>query len=78
MIPLYATLATAILGFATALFAFLTSAKNGRKINDTQEKVNEVHVLVNSRLTNVMERVDQLTATLNKNAITIPEDPHAL
>lgn len=38
-------------------------------------KITEVHVLVNSRLTSVMERVTQLVKVLEEHGIDIPEDP---
>lgn len=64
-IGIYATLATALLAFLTAFIGFLASRKNGTKIN-------EVHLLVNSQLSNVVDRVDQLKGVLAGYNIAIP------
>lgn len=38
--------------------------------------VGKVHVLVNSRMTAVLERVDQLTEALERSGIDVPPDPN--
>lgn len=40
-----------------------------------EEKLDEVHVLVNSRLTAVLDRVDQLTAVLEASNVKVPAVP---
>jgi hypothetical protein len=54
-------LATPVLALVTAVLTFLTR-KNVRK----------VHVLVDGRLTDVLNRVDQLTAALEKSDTDVP------
>ncbi len=38
-------------------------------------KVQQVHVLVNSQLRTVLDRVDQLTGTLKDAGVTVPPRP---
>lgn len=37
--------------------------------------LNDIHVLVNSRLTEVRDRVEQLTAVLEQAGIDVPDPP---
>ena len=41
----------------------------------TKKTVNEIHVLTNSRLTEVLDRVDQLTDALELSGVAVPDDP---
>jgi len=41
----------------------------------TRSKIQQVHVLVNSQLKTVLDRVDQLTGTLHGAGIEIPPAP---
>jgi hypothetical protein len=54
-----------IITFATSVVGFVS----------TRRKVQEVHVLVNSQLHDVLERVDQLKATLAAAGVDIPDKP---
>lgn len=38
--------------------------------------VKAIHVLVNSRMTSVLERVEQLTKVLEKSGVEVPPDPN--
>jgi len=48
---------------------------NQDELVSQNEKIAEIHVLVNQRLTNVMDRVEQLTAALEKANVRVPIDP---
>jgi hypothetical protein len=58
-------LAGIVLTFATSLVGFIS----------TRRKVAEVHVLVNSQLHTVLERVAQLTAALHSADVPVPPAP---
>ena len=60
-------LVTGLVAFGTALVGFLTVLK----------RIKEVHVIVNSRMTTVLARVDQLTEALEGSNTDVPEDPGA-
>jgi hypothetical protein len=62
------TLATAALSFGTAALAWRRSRGNSSQIE-------EVHVLVNQKMTDVKDRVDQLTSTMDDAGLEIPDDP---
>ena len=55
-----------VLTFGTAVLGFLQSKRNTAKIG-------EVHVLVNSQLTAMMKRVDQLTGVLQGAGLEVPK-----
>ena len=59
-------LAGLVLTFLTALLGYLQSRRN-------QQKIGEVHVLVNSQLHSVLQRVDQLTGALTEAGIDVPK-----
>ena len=61
-------LAGLVLTFATALLGFLQSRRNTARIG-------EVHVLVNSQLHAVLDRVEQLKGTLTAAGIDVPDKP---
>lgn len=56
------TLTGVILTFLAAVFGYL----------QTRRKIAEVHVLVNSQLHDVIDRVSQLTKTLDDHGIDLP------
>jgi hypothetical protein len=60
------TACTAFVTAATTLFATLRNYK----------RIQEVHVLVNSRMTDVLARVDQLTLALEVEGKDVPVDPN--
>jgi uncharacterized protein YoxC len=66
MIITYLTLTGVILAFVSIVIGFM----------QTRKKVAEVHVLVNSRLTSVMSRVNQLVGVLEQHDIDVPPDPN--
>jgi hypothetical protein len=45
------------------------------RLDDIELKVDEVHRLVNSRLSSVLDRVDQLTKSLTDAGEEVPDDP---
>ena len=61
-------LAGLVLTFLTTFVGFLQSRRNAAKIS-------EVHVLVNSQLHAVLDRVEQLKGTLVGAGIDVPDDP---
>lgn len=60
-------LAGVVITFATSVVGFVS----------TRRKVSEVHVLVNSQLHAVLERVTQLTAELERADVPVPPPPPA-
>jgi hypothetical protein len=56
-----------MLGFVTALITLW-------RLLQVDKKQDEIHVLVNSRLTKVVNRVDQLTAILRAHGIDVPDE----
>ena len=54
-----------VLTFATAVIGFV----------QTRRKLTEIHVLVNSQLQQVLTRVVQLTDTLEKAGVDVPDPP---
>jgi hypothetical protein len=65
----YSILTGSVLGFVTAIISLLATLRNFNKID-------EVHVLVNSKYTDVVKRVDQLSLVLESHGIEIPKDKH--
>ncbi len=62
-------LLAALAGLGTAALGLVATWGNRRKIQ-------EVHVIVNQRMTDVLARVDQLTAALEGSDTDVPADPH--
>jgi hypothetical protein len=58
-------LAGVVITFATSIVGFW----------QTRRKVAEVHVLVNSQLHDVLDRVQQLTVTLEAAGVEVPPKP---
>ena len=59
-----------VLGFITAVLGLA----NQRKIRKTDEKVQEVHILVNAQLHSVLDRVDQLTDSMHAQGAVVPRN----
>ena len=66
------TLTAVLLSLATAVIGLVTARRTAK---NAAVKIQEVHVLVNSQLSTVMGRVDQLTKALNSAGVDIPTDP---
>ena len=69
------TTATLILVMLTALFGFLSASLgylNNGKIKETAVKTEQVHVLVNSQLTETVNRVSQLVLAMEKAGVAVP------
>lgn len=62
------------LTFLTALLGYLQSRRNHGKIAENSRQLGEVHVLVNSRLTAVIDRVTVLTAALSDAGVQVPPE----
>jgi hypothetical protein len=58
-----------------AILAFLTSALAAWQSYQNKGKIQLVHTLVNSNLTTVINRVDQLTRLLTASNIPVPPKP---
>jgi hypothetical protein len=65
------TLGTALLSFGAALLAW-------RKGRDNTSRIQEVHVLVNQRMTDVQDRVKQLIEAMDAENVQVPEDPREI
>jgi hypothetical protein len=64
----YVILATAFLSLLAAAGAAYRSWQNSRSIA-------EVHVSVNSRMTDALRRIEQLASVLQERGINVPDDP---
>jgi hypothetical protein len=66
----------AIIGTITALLIAVTSLvavlKGNTQTRINGEKVDAVHILVNSQFTDFVKRVEQLTATITNSGGTVP------
>jgi hypothetical protein len=69
LITNYIILATAILSFIAAAIAAFTSRENKKHIA-------EVHVVMNSRMSDALSRIEQLGNALQSRGIVIPNDPN--
>lgn len=47
----------------------------GYLLRQLQEDVDEIHIMVNSRMDNAMKRIDQLSDTLRAAGVVPPEHP---
>jgi len=56
----------------TALFAWM-AVRKGKK---NEKAIEQVHVIVNSRMSAVLARVEQLTGALEESDTEVPADPH--
>lgn len=66
----FSLLVPLLVAIVAAVGAFFAARTGNKK---TQEGLHEVHVLVNSQLTRVMARVDQLETLLTQEGIRVPE-----
>lgn len=62
---------TEALALATAVVVLVTAVVAWR----TRRQVKEVHVLVNSRMAEMVTRVNQLTAALQQSGTAVPPAP---
>lgn len=67
MSNLFATLA-AVVTLVTAIIVFRQTTKK------VSNQLQEIHILVNSRLTEVLTRVDVLTKKLQDEGVEVPND----
>jgi hypothetical protein len=64
-----------VLTFLTSVVGFLQSRQNKAKIKVVDTKVEGVHVLVNSQHDDLVDRVTQLTETLERADVEVPDPP---
>lgn len=64
-------LVTAVIVLITAM----VTLRNNHRAKVLNKAVQEIHVLVNSRLTEALARIDQLTETLEGSDTDVPDDP---
>jgi hypothetical protein len=62
-----------IAGMYLSIAALFTILYRSRR---TEQKLEEIHLLVNSQLGKVLHRVMQLTQTLDDAGVDVPVDPH--
>jgi hypothetical protein len=60
---------------AGIVITFLTSVAGAVQSRQNKSKIAEVHVLVNSQLHAVLDRVTQLTETLERADVAVPDPP---
>jgi hypothetical protein len=60
-----------------AILAFLAAATAALQAYQSKSRIAEVHVLVNSQMTTVLNRVTQLTDALTKAGVAVPPEPGA-
>jgi hypothetical protein len=68
MVTDYIILVTAILSLIAAGVGAVRSFHNSRQIQ-------EVHLIINSRMTDALSRIEQLGNALQSSGISIPDDP---
>jgi hypothetical protein len=68
----WGVLIVATLGFLSSLLGYLATRQ---KISKVDTKVDGVHTLVNSQHDDLVNRVTQLSGTLNAAGVDIPEPP---
>lgn len=67
----------AIVAALGAVAACVTATAAWHKARQNNSQLQEIHVLVNSRLTEVCDRVGQLTQSLQAAGVEVPPDPSA-
>ena len=65
---------TSIISLTTGLMVLVTGLIGLLKSRETKQTMQEIHVLVNSRLSQSIERTDQLIALLKDKGIDVPEE----
>jgi hypothetical protein len=71
----WSILIPAIGAFLMAAASYLKSRTNSAKLDQGSAKLDQVHELVNSQLTEALERVEQLRTTLEHAEIKVPPAP---
>jgi hypothetical protein len=64
-----------IIAALSAIAACVTAAASLRASLRNHDALKEIHILVNNRLDRVLQRVDQLTQTLEHADVVVPPDP---
>lgn len=68
--------ALAVLAILTAFTVFATAVLTLYLTYKSHKEVKQVHHLVNSRMTQKLNRIEQLTEALVKSNTTVPADPN--
>jgi hypothetical protein len=63
-----------IIALCTAVVLLITAIGGYKRSNKTQSHIQEIHFLVNSRLTDSLERTNQLLTILKDNNISVPKE----
>jgi hypothetical protein len=71
----WGTLIVAALTFLTALLTYLSSRSNKQSISKVDTKVDGVRTLVDGNHHDLVDRVSQLTGTLNDANVDVPAPP---
>lgn len=66
---------TEVVALATALVVLVSAVTTAVVTARTRQQVREVHVLVNSRFSEMETRVNQLTAALQQSGTAVPPAP---
>lgn len=66
---------TEVVTFATAVVVLASAVATAIVTTRTRQQVKEVHVLVNSRFSEMETRVNQLTAALQQSGAAVPPPP---
>ena len=69
-------LTLALIALIVAGITCVTAIINLRTSRGNREQIKEIHILVNSKFSAAIARVDQLTKTLKLSDVDIPLDPH--
>lgn len=64
-----------LLVFLGIIITFVTAIVGAAASVGNRKRINEVHVLVNSQLHDVLDRVTQLTVTLEGAGVDVPDPP---
>ena len=71
------TFTLAVLALIVASITCVTAALNFHTSRSNQRRIQEVHILVNSKFSAAITRIDQLTQTLERADVAVPPDPKA-
>jgi hypothetical protein len=64
----------AVAACVTAYASYRNSRRNGQTLVEQQGAIHEIHILTNNRLSMVLERVEQLTQTLESANVSVPPE----
>ena len=68
-------LTLALIALIVAGITCVTAIINLRTSRGNREQIEEIHILVNSKFSTAIERVEQLTRTLQNAKVDVPPEP---